>query len=828
MIKTGEQVGMRELIGVEVIERSSKRRGIIAEITDNKMRVWYEEGTALYPFPACLEDTIILKEKELQEQYKRESSNASFDTFKNVYRHALNEEISYLREMGGKHYRIIDGERLQTEPNTYIYSFETDSELHFPDGTGIKLWFADKIVLARVVACEEFTIIIQVNEFIGQKVESVEFTAEPWQLMVALEERISELKAESSLIAYEVACKGKTKIDSKRFISYGQDLALSKSKTQPVTFIWGPPGTGKTTTLAKIALEHMQNHERVLMLSYSNVSVDGALLKVADISNMESGEVIRYGYPRMEKLLESKTLTSYSYVLHTNPYLEERDRLLKKEKDRLSKKDPKRLEIQKQLEQIRTKLSEQEKLIVQKAKFVATTVAKAIVDKTIYMQKFDVVIFDEASMAYVPQIIFAASLAKRYFCCMGDFRQLPAIVQNPKDTILETDIFEYTDVKAAAEDGYYHEWLVMLNCQYRMHPKIADFVSKNMYGGYLQSANGLYENRQMIANIAPIEKATMGLIDLSGTYSVCIKTMDGSKINLMSAMMCIKLAEMIHAEYGVGIITPYTAQARLILAMLRDLRERDARFSSVRCATVHQFQGSEEPVVIYDAVDCFRMRFPGTLLTSKKNDTANRLFNVAMTRAQGKFILVANKEYMFKKNISKDLIFTKGLRYMSDSGMYIKGEVLFEKLGTLEDEIPEMFLGDRDEVDSWERYLKDIENSQEKIFMDVPGPIDDDEEALKDLAASLNTAEQKNVKIYIRAAETVSLPLNMRKYCLEYPYVTTPVTVIDKCIVWFGEPLSSANFVSEGLMIKTKYFPCFRFAGKHTARMIKAILEMPT
>ena len=161
---------MRELIGVEVIERSSKRRGIIAEITDNKMRVWYEEGTALYPFPACLEDTIILKEKELQEQYKRESSNASFDTFKNVYRHALNEEISYLREMGGKHYRIIDGERLQTEPNTYIYSFETDSELHFPDGIGIKLWFADKIVLARVVACEEFTIIIQVNEFIGQKV----------------------------------------------------------------------------------------------------------------------------------------------------------------------------------------------------------------------------------------------------------------------------------------------------------------------------------------------------------------------------------------------------------------------------------------------------------------------------------------------------------------------------------------------------------------------------------------------------------------------------------------------------------------------------------
>ena len=41
------------------------------------------------------------------------------------------------------------------------------------------------------------------------------------------------------------------------------------------------------------------------------------------------------------------------------------------------------------------------------------------------------------------------------------------------------------------------------------------------------------------------------------------------------------------------------------------------------------------------------MSFPGSLLTSKKNDTANRLFNVAMTRTQGKFILVANKDYLF-------------------------------------------------------------------------------------------------------------------------------------------------------------------------------------
>lgn len=84
-----------------------------------------------------------------------------------------------------------------------------------------------------------------------------------------------------------------------------------------------------------------------------------------------------------------------------------------------------------------------------------------------------------------------------------------------------------------------------------------------------------------------------------------------------------------------GIVTPYSAQSRLIVAMLRDIQAIDKRWEKVSCATVHQFQGSEKPVIIYDAVDCYRMPYPGTLLTSLKNDTANRLFNVAVTRAKG-------------------------------------------------------------------------------------------------------------------------------------------------------------------------------------------------
>ena len=79
----------------------------------------------------------------------------------------------------------------------------------------------------------------------------------------------------------------------------------------------------------------------------------------------------------------------------------------------------------------------------------------------------------------------------------------------------------------------------------------------------------------------------------------------------------------------------------------------------IACATVHQFQGPEKDVIVYDAVDCYRIPYPGMLLTSTGNNYANRLFNVALTRAKGKFIGVANIAYMDNKNLSSNLMFER-------------------------------------------------------------------------------------------------------------------------------------------------------------------------
>ena len=122
------------------------------------------------------------------------------------------------------------------------------------------------------------------------------------------------------------------------------------------------------------------------------------------------------------------------------------------------------------------------------------------------------------------------------------------------------------------------------------------------------------------------------------------------------------------------------------------------------------------------------MKYPGVLLTALKNDTANRLFNVALTRAQGKFILVANRDFYLRKNISKSLMFTDIMETLSGNKAVCDGESIMDTLVPAEDE-KEQILSDYP-METWEQYLEDLNHAEKSIAIEIPGLIDDDEEAL--------------------------------------------------------------------------------------------------
>jgi hypothetical protein len=747
----------------------------------------------------------------------------SVDGFCDEYIRAITSEVVYLKNTGGKRQRIFDGKRVEFKNGRYVYTFEADDELKYPEGTQISIWQGQASIPGHIVGCEDFTIILASSADLGADVPALEFSAEPWRLLNALIERLDDMRNNPSGIVKALICDGQKSIDyGNSRITRGQQEAVKMSKNQPITFVWGPPGTGKTQTLAKIALAHIEQGSRVLMLSYSNVSVDGAIMRVYKMSShTEPGLLVRYGYARRKDLLEHEYLTSYNLAIHNHPELLCERRDLIAERKRLSRTSQRYVEIGRRLTQIKNELSFEEKETVRKAKFVATTVSKAVVDSAVRDSRFDVVIFDEASMAYIPQIVFSASLAKKHFICMGDFRQLPPIVQSSGTSPLNADIFQYCGITSAVDSGRNHKWLCMLDTQYRMHPRISDFASQTMYGGLLRSAEDMEKNRQNVAAQNPAAGYAIAFADLSGMMSVCTKTGDNSRVNVLSALMSFSLALEAAKTQEVGIITPYHAQSRLLHTMARDIAEVNPELKPISCATVHQFQGSEKDVIVYDAVDCYRMPYPGMLLTSTGNNYANRLFNVALTRAKGKFIGVANVAYMDNKNLSKNLMFERMIETQRRKQSCLKGTELTYQRKSISGSPMSFF----DNNEGTRQFLSDIAAAQREIRIDIPDkPVDD--AYARQLATGLQTAKGKGITVFVRAENKQSLPVVLKPLAIENPFVANPVVLIDKKIVWFGLPASDAKFKSEGSILQTNYRPVIRFVGKYTASSLYGFMEM--
>lgn len=855
---------MKNLIN-EKVSHKKFGKGVIVQHKGRTISVQFgnEIGLKNFDYPSCFESYLTFvdstaaikmaneikqqKDKEIKDEqqfllrlsaqkssYQRYGSipeihtDANFLPFDSVidfcrnYKQSLTKEMEYQKTHGSKRHRLFDGNRIERKNEFYIYTFEADDELNYPEGTATRIWVNHNTSNGYIIGCEDFTVIMAINNDLGNTISSVEFAAESWQLLQALIDCLEHMPETPTKIVHAIISDGLKAITDNP-MKLGQEKAVSMSKKQPITFIWGPPGTGKTQTLAKIASDHIQQGNRVLMLSYSNVSVDGAVIRVHQImSHSKPGTLIRYGYARQKYLLMHEYLTSYKLAIHKHPDLYKEYKELTTERKKLPRNSQRYVEIERQLIRIKNTLSSEEKDIVRKANFVSTTVSKALIDSTINKSKFDIVIFDEASMAYVPHIVFAASLAQKHFICLGDFRQLPPIVQSHNNSLLNIDIFQYCGITSAVANKKNHQWLCLLDTQYRMHPFIADFASHMMYEGLLRSADEMDSKRSSIVSKNPIPGQAMVLADLTGMMSVCNKTGDHSRINVLSAMIAFSLATEAAKTCQVGIITPYHAQSRLFHAMVKDATIKNFNSKGISCATVHQFQGSEKDVIIYDAVDCYRMSYPGKLLTSTENDYANRLFNVALTRAKGKFISIANISYLENKNFSHNLMFARLIKLLKNTPCYITGKQLLLHRNFSHDDNLIHFFGS---PEAEQYFLRDIKNAQHEIRIDIPNKAVEDTLSSQ-LMIALQNAKVKGIRIHLRTENKQSLPSQLKKLAIENPYVYNPLVIIDKKITWFGMPHSDANFQSENTVLFTKYHPIIRFDGKHTATSLYGYMEM--
>ncbi len=309
-----------------------------------------------------------------------------------------------------------------------------------------------------------------------------------------------------------------------------------------------------------------------------------------------------------------------------------------------------------------------EESVIAEATVVATTLTRAYLRDAIQARRFDTVILDEASMAPIPALWVAASLADKNAVVVGDPEQLPPIVLSENELAkkwLGRGVFDEAGLGTEANQSV--PYLIQLTTQYRMHPEVSAIPNALFYGGRLEndpstldeSSLDNWYNREW-GHDYPVLLVDTGIVDAWVT-SVA-QGSRSSRLNFLSATICMDIARQLlrddrppasqEQEKRILIGCPYKPHNKLLDLLIRDEGLQD----EIKAGTAHAFQGAESDVVIFDLVND-KPHWRVGMFMQKNDVNTKRLLNVALTRARHRLIVVGDFEYV-SKNAKKAFLGT--------------------------------------------------------------------------------------------------------------------------------------------------------------------------
>ena len=397
-----------------------------------------------------------------------------------------------------------------------------------------------------------------------------------------------------------------------------------------IVLIHGPPGTGKTHTLIELIIQMVQRKLRVLVCGPSNVSVDNIVERLAP----NKLPVVRIGHPA--RLLPSVLEHSLEVLTHTSEAAgivkDVRAEIDQKQASiRKTRTGRERRAIYDDLKDLRKEYRERESKCVDnlvRESSVALATLHGAGGHQLRNQRFDVVIIDEASQALEAQCWIPLLSAKKVVLA-GDHLQLPPTVKSSvrksKDARTKgskdgSDKEAMTGV--SLEKTLFDRLLAvhgsgikkMLTTQYRMHEKIMQFPSDELYESKLMAGESV---KARLLQDLPYEvqqtddtKEPLVFWDTQGG-DFPEKTEDSeigkreallgeSKSNEMEALVVARhvgnLIESGLKPEDTAVITPYNGQLALLSQMLRE------KYPGIELGSVDGFQGREKEAVVVSLV----------------------------------------------------------------------------------------------------------------------------------------------------------------------------------------------------------------------------------
>lgn len=303
---------------------------------------------------------------------------------------------------------------------------------------------------------------------------------------------------------------------------------------------------------------------------------------------------------------------------------------------------------------------------------------------------FNTVIIDEAARANPLDLFIPMSMAERRIVLVGDHRQLPHLLEpEVEEAVAVSHSLSEVQREAYKESLFQRLWrqlkdidggrrVVMLDTQFRMHPVLGDFVSREFYER--EGLNPVRSGRNadsFMAEIPGHKGKVCCWIDVPYADGDGQERKPGGNPSWMRTLEAQRVAEEAKRlldscgdAVSIGVITFYSAQRDAIFEALRGLgvttrnadtgeweiqgqyRKTCNHEERFRVGTVDAFQGKEFDIVLLSVVRSNRQQLPTGSDTEAFETTANRKYghlrlsnrmNVAMSRQRSLLVAVGDK-----------------------------------------------------------------------------------------------------------------------------------------------------------------------------------------
>lgn len=410
-------------------------------------------------------------------------------------------------------------------------------------------------------------------------------------------------------------------------LDFEDEYNLQQNLTENIRFIFGPPGTGKTTYLATdeiIPLMEKEEDLKLLVLTPTNKAADVLTKRIIEkMGNDESyfRWLLRFGNTGDSDLENSSLMVDKNFDIRTRP---------------------------------------KNTTITTIARFAYDYFQPDINSERLHLKflQWDYIIIDEASMVTLASIAYVLfQKPEAFFIIAGDPFQIQPITQI--EHWKDKNIYEMVHLDKFVDPVTIpHQYEIKnLQKQYRAVPTIGKVFSHFTY-------NGILEHHRSEADQKPLNIKGLNFKDLNiikfpvSKYESIYKpnTLNKSSYQVYSALFTVEFVQHLANEiehthkdkFRIGVICPYRAQATLIEKLLAQQHSNFEK-TEILIGTIHGFQGDECDIIISILNPPFSISKHPSMFLNKQN-----ILNVSISRARDYlFVLMPDDNTQDVENLHK-------------------------------------------------------------------------------------------------------------------------------------------------------------------------------